>query len=106
MAKPVVLSNGRNWPTRKAALAHFKAMLARHSNGSIVTDPQDASDLLALLIRYDGVLPPGAPTKTGSGVSHFSRDSASAEGWPTDCFHVHRTDGSKIDFSYIDAVNL
>lgn len=104
MAKPVQLPNGRQWRTRSEALEHFKQMLARHSNGERVTAPADHDDLCALLTLYDGVLAPGEPTKTGSGISHFSRERNAGDRWSTDGFHVHRTDGTSIDFSYISAV--
>ena len=66
--------------------------------------PIDHADLCALLQSYDASLPVGSLTKTGCGISHFSKQHNFAEGWTTDGFHVHRTDGSSIDFSYIEAV--
>ena len=104
MAKPLTLKNGRSWATRTAALAHFKAMLARYSNGQTVS-ADDHDDLHALLVHYDSFVSEGKETKIGCGVSHFTRESNIAIGWPSDGFHVHRTDGTSIDFSYIDAVN-
>lgn len=104
MAKPVHLPNGKNWRLQKEALGYFKAMLARYSIGDRVDNPTDHSDLSALLQRYDAVLPPGEATKTGTGIAYFSKQRNSGEGWSTDGFHVHRTDGSSVDFSYIQAV--
>jgi hypothetical protein len=105
MPKPVTLANGRKWSTRTKALAHFKQMLARYSVGDIISDRSDHDDLEALLKLYDSVLPPGAVTKIGVGVHHFSKERNSGAGWSSDGFHVHRKDGSIDDFSYIDAVN-
>ena len=39
MALAITLSNGRTWRTKAAALSHFKAMLARHTDGAVVEDP-------------------------------------------------------------------
>jgi hypothetical protein len=104
MAKMVSLPNGRIWSKQGDAMDHFKAMLARYKNGDRVTDPQDHDDLGALLIPYDRCLPPGAETKIGVGISHFTRQVNIGDRWRSPGFHVHRTDGSSIDFSYIEAV--
>jgi hypothetical protein len=104
MPKPVSLANGRNWSTRTEALAHFKKMLAKYSVGEVISDPLDHNDLEALLRLYDSVLPAGAPTKIGVGVHHFSKERNSGAGCSTEGFHVHHTDGTSDDFSYIDAV--
>lgn len=79
-------------------------MLARYSNGELVSVMSDHDDLSALLAICDGVLARGEPTKSGAGISHFSREQNAGEGWSTDGFHVHRTDGTSIDFSYISEV--
>ena len=104
MAKPVNLSNGRQWRTQTEALKHFKDMLSRHARGDQVADANDHSDLESLLQRYDAMLPDGADTKTGVGISHFSKELNVGNGWVSDGFHVYRVDGTSIDFSYIDAV--
>jgi hypothetical protein len=104
MAKSVALLNGRQWRTRAEALKHFKEMLKRHARGERVVDSHDHSDLVALLQRYDALLPAGADRKAGGGISHFSKELNLGEGWVSDGFHVHRIDGTSIDFSYIDAV--
>ncbi len=104
MAKSVQLSNGRQWRTQKDALQHFKQMLARYENGDRVSESADHDDLRALIARYDSVLASGAVTKTGPGIEYFSRERNIGDGWSTDGFHVHRTDGTSIDFSYISAV--
>ena len=103
MAKQVVLTNGKRWPAKKDAVAHFKAMLARYKDGQVVSQP-DAGDLAALLERYDRCLRPGDEPKIGAGVSHFSRQLNRGEGWSTSGFHVHRIDGTSVDFSYRDAI--
>jgi len=106
MVKPIRLSNGRQWRTQKDALQHFKQMLARYENGDRIDAPSDHDDLCALLSRYDSVLSPGEVTKVGTGVAYFSRERNVGDGWSTDGFHVHRTDGTSIDFSYISAVKI
>ncbi|MCR5882171.1 DCL family protein [Rhizobacter sp. J219] len=105
MTKPVTLPNGKSWRLQKEALDYFKAMLARYTLGQRVTESADHADLSALLQVYDGVLPPGE-AKAGMGIEYFSKQRNSGEGWSTDGFHVHRTDGSSVDFSYIQAVKV
>ena len=104
MTKQVRLNNGRHWQKQGDALAHFKGMLARYSVGERVSDANDHADLAALLVAYDSVLPEGAAAKAGAGIEFFSKQTNRGQGWSTDGFHVHRTDGTHIDFSYIDAV--
>lgn len=104
MTKPVRLSNGRQWATQTLAKQHFKTMLHRYSTGAEVSDPQDQSDLTSLLEAYDSVVAPGDATKAGVGIAGFSKQRNTGERFATDGFHVHRTDGSSIDFSYQRAV--
>jgi hypothetical protein len=104
MRKPVILANGRKWRSRKDAIEHFRQMLARYSDGEKVSDATDDSDLRALLAHYDSVVPPGLATKSGTGVVCFSRQLNSGDGWATSGFHVHRSDGTTIDFSFYRAV--
>lgn len=105
MAKAVKLSNGREWPSKTAALQHFKAMLARYRNGQRVIDPDDHSDLSALIARYDSTALNEDEKKGLGGVDYFSRELNVAEHFRTPGFHVHRLDGTSIDFSYVHAVN-
>jgi Protein of unknown function (DUF3223) len=79
-------------------------MLSRHGRGDRIVDTHDHADLESLLQRYDALLPPGAETKCGSGISHLSKELNVGGGWVSDGFHVHRIGGTSIDFSYIDAV--
>jgi hypothetical protein len=81
-------------------------MLARHTVGERVVNPQDHADLVALIAVYDSVLPPGTPSKAGTGIAFFSKQSNRGDGWSTDGFHVHRSDGTQIDFSYKEAVRV
>ena len=104
MVKPVQLSNGRSWRAQKDALQHFKGMLARYAIGAHVSVSEDHEDLRALIERYDALLPPGEETKAGAGIVYFSKQRNAGEGWTTEGFHVHRVDGTSIDFSYISAV--
>lgn len=104
MAIPVTLSNGRTWRTKSAALTHFKAMLGRYADGQVVEDRADHEDLVALLERYDASITDG-PSKTGIGISHFTRTRNIENCYSTSSFWVHRTDGTSTDFSYIAAVN-
>jgi hypothetical protein len=104
MAKPVQLPNGRHFRIQDDALAHFKAMLHRYNVGDDVTSADDISDLTALIEAYDKDLAPGGPTKAGTGIAGFSKQANKGTKWVTEGFHVHRTDETRIDFSYIDAV--
>lgn len=106
MTKSVRLPNGRYWRTQGEAMDHFKEMLSRTVLGERVTDVDDHADLAALLQIYDSALPPGASTKAGAGIAFFSKQRNRGEGWSSDGFHVHRADGSEIDFSYKEAVRV
>lgn len=106
MTKKVILQNGRCWLKQGDALAHFKAMLGRYRNGDVISDSQDHDDLRALITSYDAARPAGMEAKIGIGLSHFSREVNHGEKWRSPGFHVHRQDGSSIDFSYIEAVKL
>jgi hypothetical protein len=106
MGKPVSLSNGRSWRFQKDAFAHFREMLSRYEDGDRISVPSDESDLRALLKRYDAEVPSGQPTKTGVGVSHFSRELNTGDTWATSSFHVHRVDGTSTDFSFYEAVRV
>lgn len=104
MAIAIILSSGRTWKTKAAALSHFKAMLARYADGKVVEDRNDHDDLVALLVRYDEAITDG-PSKTGTGIDHFTRTRNNFNGYSTPSFWVHRTDGTATDFSYISGVN-
>ena len=103
MVKKIELSNGRTWATQKAALAHFKEMLARYKDNETVEVREDHDDLLALLERYDEAITDD-PSKIGVGVEVFFRRRNIGEGYSTASFWVRRTDGTETDFSYIHAV--
>jgi len=103
MPKAITLSNGRTWDTQGKALAHFKEMLARYSDGSTVEDRADHDDLIALVERYDEAIT-NAPSKTGSGIELFMRRRNSGVGYSTSGFWLRRVDGTETDFSYISAV--
>lgn len=105
MAKPVSLNNGKQWSTKKAATAHFTAMLARYEDGQQI-ETADAADLYALLTRYDQCLQLGQASKIGVGITHFTRESNAGIGYTTSGFHLHRVDGTVDDFSFWEAVRL
>ena len=103
---PISLPNGRNWPRKGDAVDHFKAMLARYSDGARVVDSKDHSDLASLLQVYDSVLDAGRATKAGDGISHFERRKDRDHPGHTSCFFVVRTDGTSIDFSTRRALDV
>jgi hypothetical protein len=108
MAKsvPIRLPNGRAWSKKGDAVEHFKAMLARYSDGDRVGDPIDQDDLASLLQVYDAAVQAGQPTKAGSGVAHFERQRDRDHPGHTSCFFVVRMDGSSIDFSTRRALDV
>lgn len=95
----ITLPNGKTWPRKGDAEAHFKAIFGRYAIGARVVDPSDHGDLAALLEVYDSVLPVGKPTKSGAGIAHFEKRPDVDHPGHTACFFVIRTDGSSIDFS-------
>lgn len=102
--KPVSLSNGRSWPSRGAAIDHFRELRDRYPIGATVSDPADHDDLVALLRRYDTCGLDG-PSKIGVGVDRFETRLNITNGGKNVGFWVVRLDGSETDFSFIRAVN-
>jgi len=96
---PITLPNGRTWPKKGDAQAHFKAILGRYATGARVVDPSDHEDLAALLRVYDAGVPEGELTKAGAGVAYFEKRPDVDHPGHTACFFVVRKDGSSIDFS-------
>lgn len=103
MAKPVELSNGQMFKTKKAAEQHFRDMLARYRDGEHISDYQDHSDLSALLERFD-LLVSNGPSKIGAGIKRFERRLNKGDGWSSPGFWVVRVDNTPTDFSYPQAV--
>jgi hypothetical protein len=81
---------------KKAAEAHFSAMLSRYDVGDFVSDP-DTSELTSLLLRHHD-----AETKIGCGIGGFVVIGNQYGGR---CFAVVRTDGSVADFSLFKCVS-
>lgn len=103
MAKPVELTNGQVFKSKKAAEQHFREMLARYNDGDHVSDYQDHSDLSALLERFDLLVSDGA-SKIGAGIKRFERRLNKGDGWSSPGFWVIRVDDTPTDFSYVQAV--
>lgn len=103
MAKPVELSNGQVFKTKKAAEQHFRDILARYRDGEHISDYQDHSDLSALLERFDLLVSDG-PSKIGAGIKRFERRLNKGDGWSSPGFWVVRVDNTPTDFSYVQAV--
>jgi len=80
-------------------------MLGKYRTGQKVDDANDHADLVALLDRYDQALVSGEPSKTGVGISHFSKQLNIGDKWATAGFHVHRVDGTSDDFSFRRAIS-
>lgn len=105
MAKPVKLSNGKTWPTQKAAKSHFKGILNDLKDGDRIIDKSHHSDLAALVQEYDiGV--PEESKKSGKGIDYFFRDRDKEHNGMTSCFYISRIDRTSIDFSYLRAVEV
>jgi hypothetical protein len=102
--KNVVLSNGRQWATRDAALQHFRNLRDNYELETKIDDPDDHDDLCALLERFDSANSYG-PSKIGCGISHFITRENYANGGKTVGFWVVRTDLSETDFSFVKAVS-
>ncbi len=103
MAKPVELTNGQVFKSKKAAEQYFREMLARYNDGDHISDYQDHSDLSGLLERFDLLVSDG-PSKIGAGIKRFERRLNKGDGWSSPGFWVIRVDDSPTDFSYVQAV--
>jgi len=105
MAISVVTPNLR-WPTRLAAEEACLQILRNsgYAVGARVTNAGDVEVLTEILAIH-----PHAAEKIGSGVDHFSIEQMS--GTPGQAvsadsigFVIHHTDGSRVDFSYVEAI--
>ncbi|PRA82538.1 hypothetical protein CQ054_19705 [Ochrobactrum sp. MYb29] len=103
MAKPVELTNGQVFKSKKAAEQHFREMLARYNDGDHISDYHDHSDLSGLLERFDLLVSDG-PSKIGAGIKRFERRLNRGDGWSSPGFWVIRVDDTPTDFSYVQAV--
>lgn len=103
---PVRMSNGRFWQRKGDAVQHFKEMLGRYSVGARVFSDADHGDLLTLIHIYDSVLPAGTEGKAGNGVAFFEKGVDLEYPGKTQCFFVVRLDGSRLNFSYLRAIDV
>lgn len=103
MAKGVSLSNGRSWPSQKAATEYFRQIRDRYADRVPIDADQDHSDLLSLLERYDAAHHDDE-SKIGPGVDFFEVRTNYGSGGPTRGFWVHRLNGTATDFSFPWAV--
>jgi hypothetical protein len=103
MAKGIVLSNGWEWKSQKAAIEHFREILHSYGNGEVITDAGHIDDLAALLERYDNAITRD-PSKIGSGIERFERRINADTGYSTPGFWVVRTDGTDTDFSFYTGI--
>jgi hypothetical protein len=92
---PVAVGN-KEFPSRKAAITHFKLMLSRYEPDDTVAD-EDAEELNALLQLH-----PDAVEKIGVGVDHFEVMSAD---YGTHCFAAVQRNGVRTRFSYFACIN-
>ncbi|MEX3775669.1 DCL family protein [Pseudomonas sp. MYb118] len=91
MSKPVVLPS-ISFKKQGDADVFFKAILDRYEDGEYL-ESTDEEYVYELLQRH-----PESESKIGCGALGIYRDRSADH--PSSCFHVHRVDGSKTDFSY------
>lgn len=103
--KSVALSNGKSWPTQKAAEDYFRGVLHSYSNGDFIEDREHHEDLVALVERFDEAhVSQGIAPEAGCGIDCFFRKLNTSEGWSTPSFWIRRTDGTETDVSFKWAV--
>jgi hypothetical protein len=100
----IILSNGREFPSKTVARDHFKAILHANTDGAEILKPAHHSHLTALLERYDNTVTADHASKIGSGIASFERRRNIGAGYSTPGFWVVRTDGSETDFSFYTAI--
>ena len=86
----------RQFPTQKAAKAHFRALFARYEPGDLV-DGSDHEELMELTLRH-----PRAAEKIGVGVDRFR--VILAPGGRARAYELIRRDRSTTDVSYVKCV--
>lgn len=75
--------------TQKAAIAAFREML------------RGVAPLDQTLLHQLVALHPNAAAKIGTGIEHVYVAGAS---FGSRCFHIRRTDGTRVDFSYMKSL--
>lgn len=99
----ITLTNGKTWVSQRAAKAHFKGILHSYTNAAVVDDASHHDDLVALVTRFDAVLPV-AERKGSKGIARFERRLNTGAGFATAGFWLVRPNGEETDFSYLRAV--
>ena len=89
-AQPVILGD-TTFKSESAARVFFQSMLRKYKPGDRVSSEDEV--LLGHLIKRH----PESHGKIGEGIDHFEVMSHT---FNSQCFSVHRTDGSFEDFSY------
>lgn len=96
MARIALEIGGLWFPTKSAAIEHYKAILHAYAIGSVVPEPH-ATEIDWLLDRH-----PEVEQKRGAGVAGF-RVMPGLYG--NRCFYIDRVDRSSTDFSYLSCVD-
>lgn len=99
----ITLTNGKTWASQKTAKAHFRDILHAYTNGGVVDDAGHHDDLVALVARFDAVLPV-QERKGSAGIARFERRLNTGTGFATPGFWLVRPNGEATDFSYLRAV--
>ena len=104
MVMPIVLSNGRQWPTQAEAVQHFHAMLGRYADGDPISDSEDIDDLTALFVRYENWLLRRLPPRKLEEVVSFSRQLIISDQGSHSAFFFHLPNGASREFSHAEAI--
>lgn len=104
MPIPVVTPN-RSWPSRRAAEEEcFIILRSGYGVGARVTTPEHVAVLTEIVSIH-----PHAADKIGPGIDHFTIEQLAGMPGQTVSsdsigFAIHRVDGSRVDFSYIESI--
>ena len=97
MPRGIPLSIGsHHWPTKKAALEFYKAILNKYSPPCSLSE-EDYQEIYMLLQNH-----PNATQKLEGGIVGIRVDYDEYNG---QCFHIERPNGTLENFSYIKCVN-
>jgi hypothetical protein len=82
--------------TQDSAKKHVASILSKYTSGSYVTEPDHIKFLKALTLRHSN-----ADDKIGSGIKNFISSRNFGNGYKLE---ILRTDGTKIDISYVHCI--
>ena len=98
MGRSIPVNLGRfTFPSKSAAEKTLRVLRDKHMGGAPIQDQDDIELLRAVVAAH-----PESAEKIGAGIDYFY--VAISPEHPTFCFYLQRCDGTRIDFSWKEAL--